>query len=62
MKYGGDEKKRGAFLLGNGHSDQNLGIWDGGQGGGGTEGYPVANTRPFSYARKNHCSVIVNSF
>ena len=35
MKYGGDEKKRGAFLLGNGHSDQNLGSRDGGQRGGG---------------------------
>ena len=37
MKYGGDEKKRGAFLLGNGHSDQNLGSRDVGQtrGGGG---------------------------
>ena len=31
MKYGGDEKKRGAFLLGNGHSDQNLGSRDSGQ-------------------------------
>ena len=35
MKYGGDEKKRGSFLLGNGHSDQNLGSRDGGNGGGG---------------------------
>ena len=35
MKYGGDEKKRGAFLLGNGHSDQNLGSRDGGQTGRG---------------------------
>ena len=33
MKYGGDEKKRGAFLLGNGHSDQNLGSRDDGHGG-----------------------------
>ena len=24
-----------------------------------TEGYPVANTRRFTNARKNHCSVIV---
>ena len=34
IKYGGDEKKQGAFLLGNGHSDQNLGSRDGGQTGG----------------------------
>ena len=43
MKYGGDEKKRGAFLLGNGHSDQNLGSRDGGQICGGGGGFSPLN-------------------